>query len=436
MLLVLSLLLVMPISFAQTNTEILENYIQRFKLKGLTAPAKKKALYDLGFKLFYDKNLSGKGNISCQSCHSLGGFSADTMPLGVGEGADGIAEKRIQKDGLVLGRHTSAIYNLGFPEVTALFWDGRVMKNRDGSWQTPEPKLNGPEPELKDVAKTLDSLLAVQAIFPLTSPEEMLGKDSKLTKVEAWDFVLKKIFEGPFKATYKKLFAEAFPGVTEFNIGHVGNAMAELERHHFAGSNTLWDLYLKGKKEVLTERMIKGALLFFTKAQCINCHNGEHFTSFGYQNIGTPQVGPGVTQGDDKGRFEVTKNPRDLYKFRVAPLRNIALTAPYMHSGAFNTLSDVIDHYSDPVANIRRFEWDVRHPRYTDPLNLDTNSVNADNRERLLSPGLARKLVLTDVERKDLICFLAVALTDISLQMDLISKGVVNEISDCSPRPL
>jgi hypothetical protein len=82
-------------------------------------------------------------------------------------------------------------------------------------------------------------------------------------------------------------------------------------------------------------------------------------------------------------------------------------------------LSAVIDHYSDPVASIRHFEWDIRHPRYSDPLNLDTNSVNADNRERFLSPGLARKLDLTGV----------------SLQMDLISKGVVNEISDCSPRP-
>ncbi len=436
MLLVLSFLLCMPISFAQSNTEILENYIQRFKFKGLNVPAKKKALYDLGFKLFYDKNLSGKGNISCQSCHSLGGYSADTLPLGVGEGADGIAEKRIQKDGLVLARHTSAVYNLGYPDVTSLFWDGRVMRNRDGSWQTPEPKLNGTDPEMKDVAKTFDSLLAVQAIFPLTSPEEMLGKESKLSKTEAWDLVLRKIFEGPFKATYKKLFEEAFPGVTKFNIAHVGNAMAELERHHFPGSNTLWDLYLKGKKDILSERMKKGGILFFTKAQCINCHNGEHFTSVGFQNIGTPQIGPGVSDQDDKGRFEVTKNPRDLYKFRVAPLRNVALTGPYMHSGVFKTLWEVMQHYNDPVANLRRFEWEVRHPRYRDTLNLDTDSVNADNRERLLSPGLSRNLGLTDTERTDLFCFLAVALTDISLQNDLISKGVVNEISDCSPRPL
>lgn len=434
MLLVLSLLLLMPISFAQTNSDILENYIQRFRLKGLTPPAKKKALYDLGFKLFYDKNLSGKGNISCQSCHSLGGYSADTMPLGVGEGADGVAGNRLQKDGLVLSRHTPVVYNLGYPDVRSLFWDGRVMKNHDGSWQTPEPKLNGPEPELKDVAQTLDSLLAVQAIFPLTSPEEMLGKDSKLTKIEAWNFVLKKIFEGPFKATYNKLFQAAYPGVSEFNIAHVGNAMAELQRHHFAGSNTRWDLYLKGKKEVLSERMKKGAVIFFTKAQCINCHNGEHFTNFGFQNIGTPQIGPGVNQGDDKGRFEVTQNPRDLYKFRVAPLRNIALSAPYMHSGVFKNLAEVIEHYNDPVANLRHFDWEARQPRYRDPLNLDTNSVNVDNRERLLSPGLARKLNLSEAERTDLICFLAVALTDNSLQQDLISKGVVNEISDCSPR--
>ncbi len=418
MFLLLALLAVTAPSFAQTD---LDQYIARFRYKALELPAKRKALYDLGFKIFYDKNLSGHNNISCQSCHSLTGFSGDALPLGIGEGADGVGEKRVQNDGLVLARHTQAIYNAGMPGYNRLFWDGRVSKDWDGNWKTPEPKLNGANPEMSVVAKTFESALAVQSIFPFTSPEEMLGKESKLSRIEAWDFVMKRIFEGPFKATYKKLFAEAFPGVTDYNIAHVGNAMAELIRHHFAGSNTLWDQYLKGNKEVLSERMKRGAVLFHTKANCVFCHNGNLLTNFSLENIGIPQIG-----ADDPGAGN--------YQFRVPPLRNVGVTAPYMHTGVYKTLFEVVDHYDDPVGTLRNFKWDARHPSYNGPLNLDTDSVRNDNRERTLSRMLARNLGLDPEEKKDLVCFLAVALTDSSLQKDLISKGVVNEISDCSPR--
>jgi cytochrome c peroxidase len=198
--------------------------------------------------------------------------------------------------------------------------------------------------------------------------------------------------------------------------------MAELIRHHFAGSNTLWDLYLKGRKEVLSERMKRGGVLFHTKANCVFCHNGNLFTNFSLENIGIPQIG-----ADDRGAGN--------YRFRVPPLRNVGVTAPYMHSGVYKTLAEVIDHYDDPVGTLRNFKWNPRHPNYNGPLNLDTDSVRNDNRERTLSRMLARNLELDPEEKKDLICFLAVALTDVSLQQDLISKGVVNEISDCSPRP-
>lgn len=436
MFLLLASLIILPISFAQTDTEILEKYIQRFKLKGVTTPPKREALYELGLKLFHDKNLSGNGNISCQSCHSLKGYSGDTLPLGVGEGAEGVAELRFQKNGLILPRHTPAIYNLGYPAIKSLFWDGRVSKDRNGYWQTPESKLNGSSPELKDVAKTLDSLLAMQALFPLANPAEMLGKKSTLTKIEAWELVLKKIFEGPSKAIYQKLFKSAFPEQTEFNIGHVGNAIAEFERHDFKADSTLWDLYLKGDKEILSNRMKSGAVIFIGKGKCTNCHAGEHFSNFSFQNIGIPQVGPGVKDGDDQGRLLVTTNPRDLYKFRTPPLRNIGLTAPYMHSGIFKSLWEVINHYNDPVATLRHFNWEARHPHYTDPLNIDSDPIKLDNKERLLSIALTKSLGLTHEQRADLFCFLAVALTDVELQDDLISKGILNEITDCSPRPL
>lgn len=416
------LVLAFLFSFSPVMAQNLDEYILRFKLAPLSAPPKRQALFQLGSKLFFDKTLSGKGNISCQSCHSDEGMGGDTLPLGVGEGAQGLGHRRIQEQGLILARHTPAVYNVGLPDVRTLFWDGRVMRIRN-FWMTPEPKLNGENPELPEIARAFDSIASVQAIFPIASPEEMLGKESRLTKIQAWDQVMTKLMNIP---EYQKLFARAYPGVTSFNIAHVGNALAEFQRHHFLAINTPWDLYLRGRKDVLSERMKKGAMVFLGKAQCTLCHVGDQFTSFGFQNIGTPQL-----FNDDHGRAAVTQNPVDLYRFRVSPLRNVGVTAPYMHSGTFSNLWEVIEHYNDPHNTFRHFTWNSRHRNYRDPLILDTNGANHDNRERTLSSNLPRNLYLTAEEKSDLYCFLKVALTDLSLHRYL--KGVENEVSDCSP---
>lgn len=419
-------LLLLMLSVAASAQNDLNYYIQRWKYRPLEVAPKRVELYNLGAKLFSDKILSGNDNISCQGCHSKDAFSGDTLPLGLGEGASGAGKNRQQKNGLVLARHSMPLYNTGHAKFDELFWDGRVAKGFYGGWITPEPKLNGENPELADVAKTFDSALSVQSIFPLTSPEEMLGKTSKLTRIEAWDLILKKAL-----TAHLDLFKKAYPGVEKFNIAHLGNALAEFMRQDFQAINTPWDLYLKGRKEMLTERMKRGAVLFHSRANCIFCHNGQQFTNFSYENIGVPQL-----NADDKGRYLLTKNPRDLYAFRVSPLRNVGVTAPYMHTGVFKTLQEVVDHYADPVSSLRNFTWNPRHESYRDSLNLDTDSVRLDNKEKTMSPMLARKLTLNQDEKNDLICFLAVALTDMSLQKELIRTGVVNEISDCSPRSL
>lgn len=431
MILTLFLSLFIPLGLAQTDEDYrLEDYISRFQYKPLNRPAKNVALYNLGLTLFYDTDLSGKGNIGCFSCHSQPGFGGDSLPLGVGEGASGVGKKRVQAQGALLARHTPNIYNVG-QNVPTFFWDGRVALNNFGGWRSPEPKLNGPNPELKEIAETLESPLALQALFPLSNPLEMLGKESKLTNVEAWDQVMKKIFAGKNRLSYERLFKAAFPGIKTYNIGHVGNALAEAQRHHFSSVDTPWDRYLRGNKNALSMKMKRGVLVFMGKGQCIMCHVREQLSSFGFQNIGVPQIGPGSSAGDDKGLFDTTKKPEDMYKFRVSPLRNVGVTAPYMHSGVFKTLWEVIDHYNDPIASLRNFRWNPRDPRYRDSLNLDTNSVRNDNRERLLSNSLPRSLALTKEEREDLYCFLKVGLTDYSLHKHL--EGVENEVPDCSP---
>ncbi|HXH30133.1 MAG TPA: cytochrome c peroxidase [Bacteriovoracaceae bacterium] len=435
MTLVIILLLSIPLSFSQVpnQSQVLSNFIRQFRFKPLGALQKRPALFQLGEKLFNDQQLSGKSNISCQSCHSPQAFTADTLPLGVGEGSWGEGQVRRQQGGALLARHTPALFNLGFSDVTTLFWDGRVMKHPQGGWLTPEPKLNGPAPELTHLSATLDSLLAVQALFPIANPEEMLGAGSKKTTTQAWEEAAERIFKGPFGNTYLKQFQAAYPGVVNFNIGHIANAIAEFQRHAFHSANTPWDNFLRGNTTGLSPRMLKGGVLFFTKAACINCHIGDHFTRFvNFQNIGIPQVGPGVRNGDDKGRYEVSGRGSDLYKFRVPPLRNVAMTAPYMHSGVFKNLWEVIAHYNNSQTTFSTFEWDPSNIRYRDLLVLDTNGTNQDNRERSLSGGFNRALALTAEEQKDLYCFVVGALTDLQFQSTTVFKGVINEVSDCT----
>lgn len=434
--LLLALLSLISLARAQETERNLSQYIMMMNLKGLPAPTmKNEALYQLGLRLFYDKQLSGKENISCHSCHALGGHSGDTLPLGVGEGADGLADKRIQNQGALLARHTPALYNLGLAGVGSFFWDGRVRRHAQGGLLTPEPDLNGPNPKLKEIATTLNgSLLAAQSLFPMANAEEMLGQGSTLSNIEAWESIMNRLFTGRLGASYQRFFREAFPGVTNFNIGHAGLAIAELERHHFLANNTPWDQFLRGNKRFMTERMKRGAVLFLGKASCTNCHIGDHFSSFGFQNIGIPQIGPGKKNGDDKGLAEFTGVASHRYAFRVTPLRNAALTAPYMHSGAFSNMWQVIEHYNLPQQTLRTFTWNARHPRYRENLVLDTNGARNSDRLNTMAMNLPRNLGLTQEEKTDLYCFLMVGLTDLKNQQELLTKGVLDEIDDCSPR--
>ena len=415
----------------------LDKYISDFKIQALNYPGTKdEKLFKLGLTLFFEPALSGNNNISCHDCHSGRGQTGDALPLGLGEGADGIADFRQQGTGAILARHTPQLFNLGFAEIPNLFWDGRVAYHAQGGWFTPEPLLNGPNPKLKEIASNLNSLLAVQALFPISNPEEMLGKDSKLDNVTAWQNAVDRIFKSRFAKKYQEMFAEAYPGVTKYNIAHVANALAEFQRYQFLAVNTPWDLYLRGRKELMSERMKRGAVIFFDKGQCVNCHTGSHLSSFGFQNVMVPHIGPGKTNGDDLGLAEVTGNPAHIYQFRVPPLRNAGLTPPYMHNGYFKNMWDVVVHYNHPMRALMHAQWDPRgDARYHEPIYLDTNRERTMQRARSAAPveKLPRMIGFSVEEATDLYCFLMVGLTDLSLQQYLIEPGVLNEMDDCDP---
>jgi cytochrome c peroxidase len=113
--------------------------------------------------------------------------------------------------------------------------------------------------------------------------------------------------------------------------------------------NAAWDRYLRGDNDAMTDQQKEGALVFFGRGGCNQCHAGPMLSNFSIHNLGIPQFGPGTGSGpsgrEDFGAQLVTGQQIDRYAFRVPPLRNVAFTAPYMHNGAFSTLDEVIVHY-------------------------------------------------------------------------------------------
>lgn len=156
-------------------------------------------------------------------------------------------------------------------------------------------------------------------------------------------------------ASYQQLFKDAFNGV--INITTITQAIATFERTMLSG-NSKYDKYLRNQA-TLTESELNGMKLFFDeKGECFHCHSGFNFTDFKFHNTGLDSV------TTDEGRYRTTGIEEDKGKFKTPTLRNIALTAPYMHDGRFKTLEEVVEHYNKGGKNHPYKDGDIF------PLNL------------------------------------------------------------------
>lgn len=259
----------------------------------------------LGRMLFYDNRLSGNNRISCASCHRPElAFS------------DGKVLSNAGVSGKMLSRHTPALFNLAWAE-NGLFWDG-------GS-------------------KNLES----QALGPLTNADEMYQDLKEL------DAELKAVPD------YVIRFATAFKD--GINTSNVIKALAQFQRTLISG-NSRYDQYIRKEAGAsLSKEELDGLKLIISK--CSGCHSGELFTDNGFHNNGLDGYFNNDLEGIYQGRFRVTFNPADLGKFKTPSLRNVMVTAPYMHDGRFKDINEVLDHYqsgikvsvtTDPLMNQNR----------------------------------------------------------------------------------
>ncbi|MFG1499296.1 cytochrome c peroxidase [Halobacteriovorax sp. XZX-3] len=404
----------------------LKRYIERFSMKAVEKPTgKNPQIFKLGKELFNEKEISGNRNISCADCHMPEFGSGDKLPVGIGEGGKWQAGERLIAKGHAIPRNSQPLYNLGDKNIDFLFWDGRVHYRKDWDvYTTPVEALNGDYPERWDITENLGSALAAQALFPITSHEEMRGvKGSNdianaVNEEAVWKIVMGRLLKMP---KYQKLFKEAYPRTpkAELNIGHFGQAIAHFETHEFAVYETAWDEYLNGNRFALNQKAKRGAVVFFETGSCIGCHTGTLLGANMFAAVASPQIGPGKNdpRRNDEGRFLVTKRESDRYKFRVPPLRNIALTAPYFHSGAYGSLEEVVEHYRTGVTAIDQYDssWllSTFKKNFGKNLFVETNQYmlfkKKDAADMILKDQLIR---INDSQKSDLVYFLKYGLTD------------------------
>ncbi len=318
---------------------------------------------ELGRLLFYDRILSGNRNISCATCHHHDLGSADGLSLGIGEGGEGLGKVRTPGYEAMriherIPRSAPPVWNLGHREIRAMFHDGRLETGE--TWGKPFDS-----PARENLPDGLTSILAAQALFPLTSPAEMAGDpgeneiaDAVAVRLDhAWPLVAARVRAVP---GYAEMFIAAFDHVTapeDITIVEIANAIAAFEGIEWQSYDSDFDAHLAGEDGALSAAETRGMELFFGKARCASCHSGPLFTDQEYHALGLPSFGPGKTHPWDPtprdiGRMLTTDDLADLYKFRTPSLRNVALTAPYGHNGSMPTLEAMVRHHLDPDGSL------------------------------------------------------------------------------------
>ncbi|NNK31755.1 MAG: cytochrome-c peroxidase [Xanthomonadales bacterium] len=390
------------------------------------------ARVELGRLLFFDKILSGNRNVSCASCHHPLTGTGDGLSLPVGEGGRGLGPARDTGSGAGavperVPRNAPAVFNLGAREFERMFHDGRVEADplEHSGFRTPAGD---------DLPTGLANVLAAQAMFPVTSNTEMAGQPGenaiadaaaagRLTGLDGvWQQIALRLQAVP---EYVRRFADAFPAEVLFagdiSYVHAANAIAAFEAAAWRFDDSPFDRFLRGDPGSMSPDARRGMALFYGRANCSSCHEGPFQTDHRYHAIAMPQIGPG--KGDrppgyqdglgDFGRERVSGDPADRYRFRTPSLRNVAVTAPYGHAGAFGSLEAVVRHHLDPEASLHAYDpQQAILPRRTDLDESDFALIaDADRRGEI---ALRSELEPTRLSGDDLTALLAFlhALTD------------------------
>src|SRR4030095_8753275 len=371
-------------------------------------------LVDLGRLLFFDTVGGLNNDNNCSGCHSPGNGFGDSQSIAIGIDNNGIVGP--DRAGPRNQRRTPTVVNTAF--YPNLMWNSRFAALSHDPFDN-SAGFQFPLPEGLSLSYQ-PQLLVAQAFIPPTERVEVAGFAFPGDNFDIRNEVLKRINNVP---EYRKRFGKVFSSVRDggpITFDMFGLAIAEFE-FSLVFADAPIHQFARGQKNALTDEQKRGALLFFGKARCVECHkvsgsSNEMFSDFSQHVIGVPQIAPaignvpfdGPAMNEDFGLEQVTGTSIDRYKFRTSPLRNVALQPTFFHNGAFTRLEDAIQHHLDVFASARGY-----NPRVA--------GVDAD----LMAPMGPIEPVLTNV---DPILATPIQLTDDEFQqlVDFVRNGLLD----------
>ncbi len=347
----------------------------------------------LGKALFWDEQLSANNRLSCGSCHlpEFGGGDPVRMRNPGPDGVAMTADDTFGSPGMVRADANNNYYpspvfglrrqvtrraaptNIGAMWLSEMFWDGRATDDFV-------------DPETGRLSLPMTASLESQAVGPPLSPAEMAHDFrqwgeilNKLARVKP--LALATELPPDLAATmqsipdYAAMFAAAF-GDPAITVERIAFSIASYERT-LVPDQSPWDLHQAGVSGALTPKQLRGLQVFEGPGRCATCHPVGQFTDGSFRNLGLRPI------SEDDGRQTVTRDPMDRGRFKVPTLRNVGLRQSFMHTGEFQTLSQVIAFYQQG------------------------GGLHLDNKDPALQP-----LQLTPLQTTDLIAFVGTALTD------------------------
>jgi cytochrome c peroxidase len=261
----------------------------------------------LGKMLFWDPILSGNKDVACASCHHPSAGYAENIELSIGVGGQGLNATRSK--GALIKRNAPSVLNTAFngirngvhynASIAPMFWDNRALS------------------------------LEEQALLPILDNKEMRG--DRIAEKDLYDSLVIRLKNIP---EYVMLFEKSF-GKNEITKANIGKAIGAFERTLVA-KNSKFDRYAAGDTKAMSALELRG-MVNFIEAGCIKCHNGPMFSDYKLH----------VTGISDSPKLKETDKGDGKFAFRTPSLRNLRLTAPYMHNGNFKNLEEVLAFYEE-----------------------------------------------------------------------------------------
>jgi len=392
-------------------------------------------LADAGRMLFFDTVGGLNNDNNCSGCHSPAHGFGDTQSIAIGIDNNGIVGH--DRAGPRNQRRTPMLVNAAF--FPTLMWNSRFASLSNDPFDN-SAGFQFPLPEGLTLSHQ-PHLLSAQAFIPPTERVEVAGFHFPGNNFDIRNEVLRRIND---VAEYRKLFGKIFPSVRDggpITFEMFGLAIAEFE-FSLVFADAPVDQFARGQQNALTDDQKRGAILFFGKAHCVECHrvsgaSNEMFSDFAQHVIAVPQIAPqvgnvpfdGPAQNEDFGLEQVTGNADDRYKFRTSPIRNVALQPTFFHNGAFTTLEDAVRHHLDVFSSARGYNPGTAGiaPDLTAPMG-PTQPMLAR-----IDPILANPITLTDDEFRQLVDFVRDGLLDKRAKPERLNKLIPKSVPSGFP---